>query len=256
MGIASMAKQVDSEFTRLIRRLIERFPSKADAARAGGVDRPTISALYHGDAKAISQERLKGMLEQLGVDPSLTKDLRLAHFHETEDRAKVELVTAAQGDGMMSITSGRTKFTRWSRPADVGAALYREWVPVEGSLSPDGGFLPVAEDMPDEERLYLAFPPVPEGSIALKIDADIEGFARGSYLVFGPETAPAEAGLGLFEFVVPPPGSPAREMTATPAEAIVRFERAGRDLRLFFDKGTVRIPRDAIRSFRAFVGAA
>lgn len=228
----------DASFGKLVGEVCDKFGSVAEAARRAGVDRGWLSKVIRGSERPPSFERLDVMISRWGLSDEAHVRLRTAAVWEKANPAARELLAQS---GIAGHPSARTRLTLFMTPADAGKELYRDYVPIEGSYSASAGILPMPDSIRDGEREYLAFGPVPKGSVAVRLDEAVEGFPARSFIVFGPVVAAPRGGMGLFR------------VKGDPADVIARFEADARSATLLGEHGSARVPAGNILQIRLFV---
>lgn len=228
------------DFSQIIRRIVARHPSISEAARSGGISRALLSKMAKGTERPPSAERLEAMIANWGLSVAEAEELRFAADWRKSNAAGKRIIERVCSPSQGGLTMNRPRLLLFMRRSD--AHLYAEHVPVEGSYDPATGILPPEDLIPDDESEYLAFGPVPDGSIAVKLAAATEGFAPDVTLIFGPESRWGASGMGLWY------------LKGQPAEVIARFE-ARKEVSLLYETGALRLPAPTIKAFRPFVAA-
>jgi hypothetical protein len=170
------------DFAALIRGIVdERFGGNiTEAARVGRLDRSALSRAAAGKAVP-SLPRLEVFLDASRVDPKKKRRaLEAAEFarRPAKERAVINkhgLPTRRLGiEGGKPMQPGRRKIlSNLMAKKDVAPRLYKEYIPIEGSYS-EAGYLPNEYELPDDQGDFLVWGPVPTGSIAVRIDGEVE----------------------------------------------------------------------------------
>jgi hypothetical protein len=251
--ISRMAIEIQAFRTLLAAVIDERFGGNVTvAAKAAQYDRGNLSRILRDDLPPPELKRLADILNRWGVRGEKAEQILQAARYRKMNKPGREFVerlgvqsAAAQGGASVILHPRRKPLILLMTPGDAAPGLYREFTPLEGSFSESAGLLASEDDVGDNEREFLCFGPVPEGSIAVRIDEDVECLPREfrGFAVFGPAQKPSGNGAGLFEIKGEPP------------VAIVRFHAEGHDVTIYRGHEANRLPAPTIRSFRPFIAA-
>lgn len=234
-----------TSFAQLVRDICRRHGSIAEAARVGKCTRGWLSRVAKGSERPPSLARLEELMDHWGCSPDDAERLRQAAVWEKANpAAKVLLRRAGLVDGKReSIMGGRTRLVLLMTAADAGKRMFEEYVPLAGSYTRAKGMLSMLDDSPDGEAEYLAFGPVPVGSVAVRVDEEIEGYHEGVILVFGPEAPVPGSGFGLFT------------VRGAPPDVVARFEKHPHDVHFLGEREVTVVPEKNISAFRPFLTA-
>lgn len=224
------------------------------AARAGHYNRPQLSKILRGDAPPPALSRLEDILARWRVPADRAEEVLQAARYRKMNPPGRQFVSklgileqpGLQGKGTIMPPGPRRKpLILMISEKDAEKDLYVEYVPLEGSFSQTGGFLGLEDDVEEGEREYVVYGPVPTGSIAVRIDDDLEGLPGGfrGFAIFGPEARVQGSGLGLFE------------LRGDPAVVVASYEKADGGVLLVYRHRKNRVPFSTVKSFRPFVAA-